>query len=140
MNTVAAYLLPVRWRRTGLGHFFKETSKPNIGTLARPYHRLCTEFEWLIVPAGRLEECEEADCGGESGVVHYLAKLPTFYTAPSTTLHIPCRIWGWPGTSTSLVVFKSLGNAWRIERYWCGSEGTGVSTIGWAWLRGVGLG
>jgi hypothetical protein len=45
----------------------------------------------------RLEECELGECEGEGSTVHYLAKLPTFYTAPFTTLTIPCRIWGWPG-------------------------------------------
>ena len=44
----------------------------------------------------RLEQCLVANCSGVE--VWYIYKLTDFYTSPSTTVSVPCRFWGWPGT------------------------------------------
>ncbi len=69
----------------------------------------------------RLEECELGECEGEGSTVHYLAKLPTFYTAPYTTLTIPCRIWGWPGTAHPLNTGLGLVRYSTSPEHWSGA-------------------
>ena len=43
----------------------------------------------------KLELCTTEDCSETE--VHYLEKLQSFYTAPSSTVTVPCRFWSWPG-------------------------------------------